>query len=243
MIKNIYKQLDSTNKKAHQLVEQGEINNLAWIQTEDQYMGKGLGKNTWESQAGKNITGSLVVFPGDIEAAQQFDISIMASLAICDLLDLFLENVKIKWPNDIYAGSGKIAGLLIEHAILGKNVKHSILGVGLNVNQVSFSSEIPNPISMKLLMGEDFNLDEISDLLIACLENRLDQLEAGNCSKMREEYLKRLYKYMIFSPFKANDKWFRARIVSVDLYGNICLETEKGELREFGFKEVEFILD
>ncbi len=243
MIKKIYKRVDSTNSQARLLLERGEIIEPTWIQAEEQYMGKGLGKNVWESEAGKNITGSMLIFPDNIQADQQFDISILTSLALCDLLDLFLEDIKIKWPNDIYAGSGKIAGLLIEHAILGSKLQHSILGVGLNVNQLSFPEDLPNPVSLKLLLNKDLNLDEITSLLIACLENRLDQLETGHFDRMREEYLKRLYRYMEFAPYKSQEKWFKARIVNVDLFGNLMLETETGDIRKFGFKEVEFIAE
>ncbi len=243
MIKKIYKRLNSTNIKARQLLDKGEINDSVWIQAEDQYSGKGLGENIWESEQGKNITGSLVIFPASVSAENQFDLSIVTSLAVCDLLELFLGEVKIKWPNDIYVGTKKIAGLLVEHTLMGQEIKHSVLGIGLNINQETFQESIPNPISLKQLLGIEIDLEEVTDLLLNCLSLRLDQLEAGQAELMRGDYLNKLFRYREYAPYKAHNKWFRARIVGISKFGQLILETEKGEHLEFGFKEVEFIDD
>ncbi len=243
MVKKKYTRLDSTNKKARQLLELGEISSSAWIQADDQYMGKGLGENTWESEPGKNITGSMVIFPENVSPENQFDLSIVASLAICDLLELFLDNVKIKWPNDIYVDTKKIAGILVEHTILGKKICNSVLGIGLNINQVAFSIDIPNPVSLKQLVGLEMDLGEITDLLLDCINNRLDSLEAGKADLNRSDYLKRLFRFREYAPYQARKKWFKAQIIDVSRYGHLVLENEKGERTEFGFKEVEFIVD
>jgi BirA family biotin operon repressor/biotin-[acetyl-CoA-carboxylase] ligase len=241
MIKKIYKRLKSTNIKAQEILEKEAIMGQFWVQTDDQYQGRGLGSNSWISDAGKNITGSLVIYPDFLKADQQFELSVMASLAVRDLLNLFFDNVKIKWPNDILVNSNKIAGLLIEHSIIGDMIKHSIIGLGLNVNQEIFPDEIHDPISFKLLMPHEFDINEMTNLLLGCFDKRLMQLKNGHFDSLKQEYLQSLYRYKEFAPFKSNNLWFRARINGVDKFGQLILETETGEIKKFGFKEVEFI--
>ena len=241
MIKKIYKRLDSTNRQARLLLERGEIEEPAWIQADEQYQGKGLGNNNWISEAGKNITGSVVVFPSYVSAENQFDLSVATSLAVCDLLELYLEQVKIKWPNDIFSEGKKIAGLLIEHTIQGSAIKNSILGIGLNVNQLKFPDELPNPTSLRRELSIAIEVEEISDLLLNFVIQRLGMIEEGNSDKLRDEYLRKLYRYREFAPYKSKGRWFRSRITGVNSFGHLLMETEKGERLEFGFKEVEFI--
>ena len=241
MIKKIYKRLDSTNLQARLLLERGEIKEPAWIQADEQYQGKGLGNNKWISEAGRNITGSVVVFPSNVLAENQFDLSVAISIAVCDLLELYLELIEIKWPNDIYSGGKKIAGLLIEHTIQGNAIKNSILGIGLNVNQLVFPNELPNPTSLRKDLGFEIEVEELSDLLLNFVNQRLDMIGEGNTDKLRDEYLKKLFRYMEFAPYKSGERWFRARITGVNSFGHLLMETEKGESLEFGFKEVEFI--
>ena len=241
MIKKIYKRLKSTNLKAQELVGKDPVADTIWIQADNQYQGKGLGANSWISDAGKNITGSLVINPDFLKADQQFELSIMASLAVRDLLKLFFDKVEVKWPNDILVNSKKIAGLLLENTIVGERISHSIIGIGLNVNQEIFPDEINDPTSFKLIIPNDFDIHEISNLLLACLENRMTQLESGHNDSLREEYLNSLYRYKEFAPYKSNEKWFRARIIGVDQYGQLILETETGESKKFGFKMIQFI--
>jgi len=151
--------------------------------------------------------------------------------------------VQIKWPNDIYAGKEKIAGILVEHSIIGKRIERSILGIGLNINQEIFPDNIPNPVSLKQLIGCDLQLEEITDLLLHFLGRRLNQLEKGRDELIRNDYLKQLYRYKEFAPYRVKNNWFRARIVDVKRYGHLVLETEDDKKLEFGFKEIEFIED
>lgn len=241
MIKKIYKSLDSTNKKARLMVGHAKAPEPIWIRAIEQRMGKGLGSNTWLTEPGKNITASLLVYPAYVRAENQFDISIAASLAVFDLLGLFIEKPLIKWPNDLLAGSGKIAGLLIENALSGQKIEYSVIGIGLNINQEEFPPGIPSPTSLKLQTGMDYELEEISSLLLECLLNRLRQLEEGRADFLKHDYYRNLFRFMEFAPYKAMNSWFRARITGVNRYGQLILETESGDEKKFDFKEVEFI--
>lgn len=243
MEKKKYPRIDSTNGQARRMLEQGEINKTTWIQAEDQYQGKGQGKNSWESEPGQNVTGSLVIFPSGVLPENQFDLSIMASLAVCDMLELFLEKVQIKWPNDIYVGSKKIGGLLVEHSILGQEISNSIIGIGLNVNQESFHKDLPNPVSLKQIVGLEVDVEELVNLLLACFSERLKDLDDLKGAVYREEYKRKLYRFKEYAPYRSQNKWFQARIIDIGNFGHLVLETEKGERIEYGFKEVEFIED
>lgn len=241
MIKKIYKSLDSTNKKARLMISHAEERDPFWIRAVEQRKGRGLGSNAWLSEPGKNITASLLIYPVYMRAENQFDISLAASLAVSDLLGLFIEKPLIKWPNDLLAGSGKIAGLLIENALSGQKIEYSVIGIGLNINQENFPPEIPSPTSLKLQTGMDYELEEISGLMLECLLNRLRQLEEGRAQFLKSEYYRNLFRFMEFAPYKAMNSWFRARITGVSRYGQLILETENGEEKKFDFKEVEFI--
>lgn len=241
MEKKIFKSLDSTNSKAQEMISAGEITDTFWLQAEDQKQGRGLGANKWFSEPGSNITGSLVIFPSSLKAEEQFRISVLASLAVCDLLDLYFEDIRIKWPNDILLDSLKAAGLLVENAITGNYISHSVVGIGLNVNQVDFPAELGNVTSFKQKMGLDFDLGELGDLLLEFLEGRMAHIENRKYSVMKDEYIGKLFRYKEFAPYRSGGTWFMARIIDVDHFGHLILESETGDINKFGFKEVEFI--
>ena len=141
---------DSTNRW---LKEHGEGETL--VVAEYQTAGKGCGSNSWESEKGKNLTFSMLIHP-DITAHDQFRITEVTSVALCETLAPYIYNkVEIKWPNDIYIGDKKICGMLIENRLQGSTVVDSIIGIGLNVNQRVFESDAPNPVSMWQLLGQD----------------------------------------------------------------------------------------
>ena len=127
------------------------------IYTLEQTQGKGLGSNRWLSQRGQNILISFLFQP-PITIQNQFYFNQYFALAIRDFLSKFIENPMIKWPNDIYVGNKKIAGILIEHSIQGDTLKYSIAGVGININQTLFEPEIPNPTSLSILTGITFDI-------------------------------------------------------------------------------------
>ncbi len=235
------KRLKSTNLYADKLVSSGRLKEPAWIRTDDQFAGKGQGDHAWVSEPGKNLTGSLVLFPQGLSGSDQFVISMVLSLAAADFLELFLDNVSIKWPNDLYAGNRKIGGILIETAIMGSSVKYAVLGIGLNINQTVFPSDLPNPVSLTLLSGTTFVLDELEDLFLESFRNRYRMIEQNQLTLIRQEYLKRLYRFREFAPYHSGGKWFRAKITGISRFGHLVLEDENGKVREFAFQEVDFI--
>jgi BirA family biotin operon repressor/biotin-[acetyl-CoA-carboxylase] ligase len=133
------------------------------VVTREQTAGRGQRGNSWEAEPGANLTFSLLLRPEGVKAVEQFAISEAVALGIVTALQAYMPgvDVRIKWPNDIYANGRKICGILIENAILGTEIRRSIAGIGINVNQTVWRSDAPNPVSMAQLTGKTFDLDTL----------------------------------------------------------------------------------
>ncbi len=199
--------------------------------------GRGQGKNKWESEAGKNLLFSILLYPKHIFATEQFIISQIVSLAISEVLSELLPKIKIKWPNDIYAGDRKIAGILIENTIQGSIINRTIVGIGLNVNQTSFSSNAPNPVSLKQITTKSHN----RNYLLKRIHQKIVEIYyKRDYENVRNDYYRELYRNDGFYPFSTEGEIFRARIAEVLNDGRIALVKEDGSTAFYGFKEVEF---
>ena len=194
-----------------------------------QNSGRGQRGNSWESEPGKNFTGSLLIRPVAFPASSQFYISEAAALAIIKTLEEYGIESRIKWPNDIYVGDKKICGILVEHSILGRNITRSIIGMGINLNQEVFISDAPNPVSMKMITGKDYDLDEFSGKLG---ENLEIFFRDGDAASMHERFLNKLWRHDgIYYQFKdkKTDEVIMAMIHSVASDGVLTLLTPAGE--------------
>lgn len=209
-----------------------------------QYQGRGRGQagSYWESEAGKNLLMSLILEPKFLEAGKQFYLSMAVSLALVNFLKKNVEGVKIKWPNDIYVDDKKIAGILIEQSVKGSFIESSVVGIGLNVNQVRFVSDAPNPVSMKQLTGKEFEIEVILDGLLKEIELWYDLLMQNAFSKIEIAYLENLFRMNAWHNYRTRDEEFTARIVGIGEFGQLQLELQSGETRSYLFKEVEFVL-
>jgi BirA family biotin operon repressor/biotin-[acetyl-CoA-carboxylase] ligase len=205
------------------------------IMTEYQTAGRGCGTNTWESERGKNLTFSVLIRPQDMPASHQFHISMAMSLAICEALGTIVGDLSIKWPNDIYWRDSKIAGMLIEHTLVGTCIKDSIIGVGLNVNQRIFHSDAPNPASLWQIRGHETNRSQLLHSILDAFERYLLQ------DNIREKYLIQLYRRRGFYPYCDKNGAFMARIITVKPDGQLLLCDEENHERCYFFKEVRFI--
>lgn len=212
------------------------------VAARNQTQGRGQRGNSWESESGKNLLFSVLLKPSFLPVKYQFLISKISALAVVDLLSENLSGTTIKWPNDIYVKGGKIAGILIENSFRSANLETTIIGIGLNVNQVRFSDELPNPTSLGLETGGEFSVSSLLDKFCLHLESRYQMLKVGDFKQIANEYFANLYRSTGFNRYSANGEVFSARIVGVKDTGMLVLETEKGEHREFAFKEVCFVL-
>ena len=233
--------IDSTNTHALRLLQTESLGEGTIIYTNHQSSGRGQQGNKWVSEDGKNLLFSIVLFPDMIGPEEQFIISVFISLGICDFLEKHIPGCKIKWPNDIYAGNDKIAGILIENSITGKRITHSIAGIGLNVNQLIFPDFFPSPVSLKKLTGKDHDLDLCLKQISVCLDKRYKELLSGHYAELRNEYTSSLYRMGEWHDFNTGSGPLSGRIISVTDSGCLLIEDRRKHINEFKFKEVEFI--
>ena len=235
----------STNDEAARLLAHQDVPEGTLIVTDRQTQGRGQRGNQWEAQAGHNLTFSLVLRPTFLPAAEQFWLNMAVSLAIQDTLSPLLPGIAltIKWPNDVYAADRKLGGVLIENTLQGYNLAHSIIGIGLNVNQLTFS--VPTATSLLLESAQlaptptDYSLPGLLTTLCEQLEKRYLQLRAGGRAVLRTTYLSHLYRYRQPGTFIADGQPFTGTITDLDPTGRIGILTTGG-VRYFAFKEVAF---
>ncbi len=224
---------DSTNRwlKTHRDASPGPTVVVADYQT----AGRGCGTNRWESERSKNLLFSLLIYPEQIPASKQFQISMAISLAIVDAVGQLVGDLSIKWPNDIYWRNGKICGILIENTLKGVTIKDSIIGVGLNVNQREFKSKAPNPVSLWQITGQETDRELL-------MKDILKSFDGYLTADVKERYMKTLYRRKGFHPYVDNDGAFMAEIIDVEDDGHLLLRDDNGSERRYAFKEVQFVL-
>jgi BirA family biotin operon repressor/biotin-[acetyl-CoA-carboxylase] ligase len=237
-----YKNIESTNTCASGLIQRESVSEGTIIYTNFQTSGRGQKGNRWESEDGKNLLISIVLFPVLVIPEDQFIISMFVSLGVCDFLKTHILACKIKWPNDIYSGDDKIAGILIESSITGNSINNSIAGIGLNINQDHFPAYVTNPVSLKMLTGKDYDTDLCLIQLAGWLDKRYKQLISDRLSEIRNEYISSLYRLNEWHKFKSGDGMFSGKIISVTDSGCLMIENRNEEVNEFSFKEIEFII-
>ncbi len=233
--------VSSTNDVAAELISKGRAYEGMVISAGFQSKGKGQRNNIWDSEPFMNLIMSVILMPESILPEQQFYISKIVSLAITDALESFSDQFSIKWPNDIYHGSDKIAGILIENIIIGEKIAASIVGVGLNINQENFPENIPNPVSLTQITKNKHNVQVILDEICNKLNSRYVSLKDGDYSGIDSSYESRLYHRNDELGFITNEGPLKGKIKGVNKLGQLIIELPEGESREFSFKEIEFL--
>jgi len=233
----------STNTYAIGLLSKQRPDEGCVVITDYQRQGKGTDSNTWESEKGKNLTFSLILYP-DFKADHQFLLNKAISLAICDFLHAELphNDITIKWPNDIYIGDKKVCGILIQNSVIGNNLDYVVVGIGLNVNQTIFTNDAQNPVSLKMITGKDYNLDELLQKLLKFIFQKYAQVKPETSRKIENDYFKKLYRLMEWHEYILKDAITSARIIGTNSYGQLELEAENGQVFTCDLKEVKFII-
>ena len=159
-----------------------------------QTAGRGCGNHSWESESGKNLLLSILVHPVMVPIAHQFMLSMAGALAIKEVLDRYVSDITLKWPNDVYWQDKKICGTLIETSIGGWHIKDCIFGIGINVNQQHFVSDAPNPISLFQILDHDVDLDSLLMELLEAFTTYYKMLENGRYNDISALYHAALYR-------------------------------------------------
>ncbi len=208
-----------------------------------QTAGRGQRGHRWESAEQQNLTLTLVLEPTFLEPAKQFLLSEAVALGVRDMLSEYGITARIKWTNDIYVGDRKIAGILIEHKLQGAVLARTIVGIGLNVNQMVFPSELPNPISMRQARHFEFDCEEVLTCLASHLMARYEQLRGGDVESLQADYHENLFRLGALNWFALpSGRRFRGTIRGVEPSGALRVEDEKRVERSYLFKEIEFLL-
>lgn len=237
-----FAQLDSTN--AYLQRKQSENDIRGWVVSADeQTAGKGMGNNGWESEAGKNLTFSLALDVGFLPAERQFLLSEAVALGLIHALDALLpeERLHIKWPNDIYYENRKLAGILINSTIKADKMDVSIIGIGLNVNQIRFNDWPTHPISMKMITGKDYDLRPLLEQVAEHILTMVQQLQSAPTT-IEQDYLKRLFRYRIWGDYEVAGKTMKLFIEGIDSFGRLMMVDEMRKEYCFDVKEIKFVV-
>lgn len=239
-----------------------------------QTAGRGQRGNSWESEPGKNLSFSMVLRPAHWPVTRQFELSMAVSVGVARALSAAMPgvDVRIKWPNDIYVGDGKMVGMLLENTLTGSEIARCIAGIGINVNQRIFRSDAPNPVSMAMLTGREYDLDAllaaVAESVLAAVDAHVgagtgvagvdlsdmsDRSDRSDFSEMGDDALAglvRVYHALLWRNDGAMHRWldtatlqmFNAAISHVDPAGPLHLIDDTGRHREYLFKQVAAVL-
>ena len=244
-------EVDSTNNFLHSSGCSGASRNLRHLETpgdhritlvtaEYQSAGRGADTNRWESAKGENLLFSLRVMFSDLPVRRMFAISEAVAMAVRESLG---EAFTVKWPNDIYYGDSKVAGILIENDLQGSKVRNSVIGVGINVNQRCFLSDAPNPRSLADIVGHDVERRFVLELFMESITRYIRQLDSGKeeqLDALHEKYKEHLYRRGEEHTYSDKGGTFRATIIDVEPTGHLVLQDPNGNTRRYEFKEVKY---
>ena len=234
----------STNAYAAEMANKGNVPEGSIVIANTQTNGRGHDTNSWESEPGKNLTLSMVLYPRFLVAGKQFILTKVVALGVRETVSQLLPNetVSIKWPNDIYIADRKVAGILIQNSIMGSGIDNMIVGIGMNVNQLKFHGNAPNPVSLRMISGYNFELHDVLNLLSRNIEKYYELLRSRHFGLLDKAYLEHFYRINMFSKFRRGSGIIEARITGVSIYGQLMMETRDGDFLKFAMKEVEFVL-
>ncbi len=243
MSKNIsYKYLtvsSSSNQYCLDQMKNLDQSRLHTVYTMHQTQGRGQIGRTWYCGEGKDLAMSLVYFPNNLKAKNQFKLNMQFSLVIRELVEVLTHRkATIKWPNDIYIDDKKLAGILIQNMVRGANINSSILGVGINVNTSTFPKDLPNPCSVKQFTEGEMDILAIvhksSERFLAMIA------ENHSFDSLKEEYEAFMYGKGVIRKYKAGEHIFDGVISGIEQDGQLRMLID-GQERLFAFREISYL--
>jgi len=239
-------EVESTNTYAMNLLRNVNAIEGTVVYTDNQTKGKGQRGAAWVSETAQNITASVILKPNFLSIDNTFYLSKISALAVYDVLAEILDDsqydIKIKWPNDILVNQKKISGILIENNFTSASIQHSVIGIGLNVNQDNFNGFEREATSLKRLSNMLYSREELLEKLCINLEKWYLKLKEGKFELIDKCYHDHLYEINKITVFMdANQHKFNGRVKSITKMGKLLLELEDDILKEFDIKEVKFL--
>lgn len=213
---------------------------MAVVAARMQTAGRGQRGNVWLSQGGRNLLLSILLRPGDrLLVKEQFCLSQTVAVALHRAMSCYGIETLLKWPNDIYVGNRKLAGVLVELDFSSQYIEQAIIGIGLNVNQEQFPVMDRVPVSMKMLLGKEVAVDDVFVVLLDEFKHLYYELLNGNGMSIVSEYERLLLGYGERRLYKDSDGEFYAVVEGVSPIGQLILKRDDGTLLRYSFKEVE----
>lgn len=233
--------IDSTNDFLKGLSTSQELENYTVVTAENQTKGRGQMGAVWNSEKSKNLIMSVFVKDLLVGIEGIYQLNIATALAIIEVLKTFeIQNLSIKWPNDIMSANFKLAGILIENSFKSDGSIATIIGIGLNVNQTNFDN-LPKASSMAVVSNSVFDKDELVLLIVEKLKENFKLLNS-NSEVLRNTYLELLFKKGVPMPFVVNNqKPFMGIIKGVSTSGKLILLIEDDSIVEFRLKEIQML--
>jgi BirA family biotin operon repressor/biotin-[acetyl-CoA-carboxylase] ligase len=233
--------IDSTNEFLKGLSSNQPIENFTVVTAETQTKGKGQMGAVWVSESSKNLIMSILINDFLVDSGRIFDVNIATAVAVIQALELYnIPELSIKWPNDIMSYNKKIGGILIENSIKSNGTIISIVGLGLNVNQMDFEN-LPKASSLAAICNTSFDKEEILLTIVEKLEQNI-QTWSQNSDSLWEDYICKLFKKGIPMPFSdGNQQHFMGIIQGVSSIGKLQILLEDDSIPEFDIKEVQML--
>jgi BirA family biotin operon repressor/biotin-[acetyl-CoA-carboxylase] ligase len=234
--------VDSTNNYALEQIHANLAQPGSCYFANEQTAGKGQRGRSWATEKGANITMSIVLKPGILQAFQQFHLSACVAVATHDFLSKYAgETIQIKWPNDLYWNDKKLGGILIEN-IIGHQPsawKWAIVGIGININQTKFPGGLKNPVSLKQITGQNFDPVQLAKELCQSIDHFYKRLKE-EANSFLDAYNLVLYKKDQIVKLKKENRLFETTIKGVSHTGQLI--TRHAVEERFDFGEVEWML-
>jgi BirA family transcriptional regulator, biotin operon repressor / biotin---[acetyl-CoA-carboxylase] ligase len=233
--------VDSTNNYAANLLKEQLLGHGTVILADEQTNGRGQRGSVWQSEPGKNLQFSLVIFPDQLAIADQRYLNSFVSLSLVEFLKKLGLAAKIKWPNDILVNSKKIAGVLIENQLKSDGIQSSIIGIGFNINQLNFDNL--NATSLAVEMNCDFRLNEVLDSLLHQMNSTYELMKSNRFSDLETAYYQNLWGYRELKKFQDDQGFFEGIIQGISPEGLLMINVENESQRTYDIKELTFLLE
>ncbi|TRX36933.1 biotin--[acetyl-CoA-carboxylase] ligase [Flavobacterium sp. ZT3R18] len=233
--------IDSTNEFLKGLSNKQEVQNFTVVTAETQLKGKGQMGAKWDSESGKNLIMSVLVSSFLFEIEDVFNLNVVVSLAVINVLESYnIPELSIKWPNDIMSANKKIGGILIENSIKGDGTITSVVGLGLNINQIQFEN-LPRASSLAVICNSNFDKEEILFKIVTKLEEMVP-LYNEKAVSIWEDYSEKLFKIGVPTAFSdENNQNFMGIISGVSSIGKLKIQLEDDSTCEYNLKEVQML--
>ena len=234
--------IDSTNSYLKKLLNKEILDDLTVVVSKHQTKGRGRNGNLWLNKPSLNLAFSIYKKFNNFQIDKKFLLNVITSISVHQILKKYnLNELTIKWPNDIMTGNKKISGILIENKIRGNKINHSIIGIGININQGEFKN-LPNATSIFIETGKLNSVETIAIELQNTLEKNFNQFKINEYDLINY-YNSLLYRKNETSNFSANEiRKFQGEIIKVGINGKITIRESNKQLYKYSDNEIKLII-